>query len=82
MLGAVANNGTGVSGVAPGVRYAGLRLTADYTTDAEEADALGHARESIDVYSNSWGPEDDGKRLEGPGWQTLGAGNASLSLKS
>jgi subtilisin-like proprotein convertase family protein len=59
-------NGTGITGAAP---YAGLighrLLGAD--TDANEADALSRNNDLIDIYSNSWGPADDGKRLDGPG---------------
>ena len=32
----------------------------------EEATALSYARDIIDVYSNSWGPGDDGKIIMGP----------------
>lgn len=30
------------------------------TTDAQEADALGHMDQDIMISSNSWGPSDDG----------------------
>lgn len=36
-------------------------------TDLVEAQSLRHARDYIDIYSSSWGPEDDGKTVEGPG---------------
>jgi hypothetical protein len=35
--------------------------------DAVEARALGLNPEHIDIYSASWGPEDDGKTVDGPG---------------
>lgn len=35
--------------------------------DAVEAKALGLNPDHIDVYSASWGPEDDGKTVDGPG---------------
>lgn len=35
--------------------------------DAVEAKALGLNPEHIDIYSASWGPEDDGKTVDGPG---------------
>lgn len=35
--------------------------------DAVEARALGLNPEIIDIYSASWGPEDDGKTVDGPG---------------
>ncbi|QTA88490.1 S8 family serine peptidase [Desulfonema magnum] len=52
---------------------AGLRLIAKENTDAEEAKSLSYQRDDIHIYSNSWGPEDDGTRLEGPGPLTLEA---------
>lgn len=52
---------------------AGLRLIAGPTTDADEAAALTHHYDSIHIFSNSWGPKDDGLRLEGPGPLTLTA---------
>lgn len=35
--------------------------------DAVEAKALGLNPEHIDIYSASWGPEDDGSTVDGPG---------------
>jgi len=35
-------------------------------TDAEEAKALSHERDYIDIYSNSWGPGDKGFEVVGP----------------
>ena len=35
--------------------------------DYVEAKALSYRRNYIDVYSASWGPEDDGKTVDGPG---------------
>lgn len=54
-------------GVAYRARLAGIRLIAAETTDALEARALAHAAQANDVYSCSWGPTDDARRLEGPG---------------
>lgn len=36
-------------------------------TDRIEAEALSFALDHIDIYSASWGPNDDGKTVEGPG---------------
>jgi subtilisin-like proprotein convertase family protein len=66
-------NGVGVSGAAPFAGLAGLRLIAAATTDQQEANALAHQRQNIDVYSNSWGPVDDGLTLDAPGPLTLAA---------
>jgi len=35
--------------------------------DAVEARALSLNPDHIDIYSASWGPEDDGKTVDGPG---------------
>ena len=35
--------------------------------DSMEAQALEFRREKIDIYSSSWGPVDDGKKMDGPG---------------
>ena len=36
-------------------------------TDEVEARALSMNPNHIDIYSASWGPEDDGKTVDGPG---------------
>jgi furin len=55
-------------GVAP---RAGLSavviLQSGSVSDAVEARAITHALEVNDIYSNSWGPVDDGRRKEAPG---------------
>ncbi|MFD0893904.1 S8 family serine peptidase [Luteolibacter ambystomatis] len=67
------NNGTGVSGTAPEATLTGMRLIAASTTDSQEADAMGWHNEVIAIKSNSWGPDDDGETLEGPGTLTQAA---------
>ncbi len=64
---AVGNDGNGVTGAAMDADLAGLELISCGNTDSMEADALNYYPQSIDIYSNSWGPYDDGKRLEAPG---------------
>ncbi len=59
-------NNIGVSGAAPYARLVGFRLLGAGTDD-NEADALTRSNGIVDIYSNSWGPVDDGRRLEGPG---------------
>lgn len=59
-------NGLGVIGAAPETGLAGLRLLGA-ETDFNEFQAFSRNSTAISVYSNSWGPEDDGMRLEGPG---------------
>lgn len=36
-------------------------------TDAVEARSLSLYPQHIDIYSASWGPDDDGKTVDGPG---------------
>jgi hypothetical protein len=38
-----------------------------FVRDADEAAAMSWRNDVIGVYSNSWGPDDDGQTLEGPG---------------
>ena len=45
-----------------------LRLISyGLATDLQEAMALSHQSEVIQIYSNSWGPPDYGGRVDGPG---------------
>lgn len=61
------NNTTGVCGAAPEATLVGLRLIAGYVSDQQEADAMNYRNDIIQIKSNSWGPNDDGRTLEGPG---------------
>lgn len=36
-------------------------------SDTIEGSALGHALDKVDIVTCSWGPTDDGRRVEGPG---------------
>ena len=54
------HNGIGITGAAPNASLSGLRLIAAGTSDRTEANALVHALDDVDIYSNSWGPDDDG----------------------
>nr|CAD7264540.1 unnamed protein product [Timema shepardi] len=60
------NNHCGV-GVAYNVSIGGVRMLDGTVNDAVEARALGLNPDHIDIYSASWGPEDDGKTVDGPG---------------
>lgn len=78
------NHGTRVGGVAAarddgstcgvGAAYraslSGIRLIAGPITDSMEAQALTYNYYSNHIFNNSWGPLDDGERLEGPGTLT------------
>lgn len=38
-----------------------------FVNDRIEGTALGFAHNLVDIYSASWGPNDDGKTVDGPG---------------
>lgn len=44
----------------------GVRMLDGEVTDAVEARSLGLNPDHIHIYSASWGPEDDGKTVDGP----------------
>ena len=50
----------------------GIKILSNYygATDMLEALALSHREDYIEIYSNSWGPSDDGETVEGPGMLT------------
>ncbi len=55
-------------GVAPRASLSAVViLQSGSVSDAVEARAITHALEVNDIYSNSWGPVDDGRRKEAPG---------------
>jgi len=59
-------NGIGITGVAPTAQFTAIRLTAGVVGDRQEAQALSHQSQHIDIYNNSWGPG-DGFGLIAPG---------------
>ena len=67
------NNSVGICGVAPEATLVGLALIAAPAADDQEAAAMLHSNQVIQVKNNSWGPEDDAQRLEGPGLLTSAA---------
>ena len=54
-------------GVAFNASIGGVRMLDGTVNDAVEARALSLNPDHIDIYSASWGPEDDGKTVDGPG---------------
>jgi len=54
-------------GVAFNASIGGVRMLDGLVNDAVEARSLSLNPSHIDVYSASWGPEDDGKTVDGPG---------------
>ncbi|CAK9296084.1 unnamed protein product [Gordionus sp. m RMFG-2023] len=63
---AVANNSICIVGVAFRSKIGGVRMLDGDVTDEVEARALSLNPDYIDIYSASWGPDDDGKTLDGP----------------
>jgi len=64
---AVANNGICGVGIAYNASIGGVRMLDGVVNDAVEARALSLNPNHIDIYSASWGPEDDGRTVDGPG---------------
>lgn len=73
VIAASARNGECGVGVSFNAKLGGIRLFEDDhfdSTDAMEALALQHNQQHIDIYSCSWGPEDNGWTMDGPGQLT------------
>ena len=67
---AKSNNQCGVR-VAYECNLGGLKIDFNSSSDLQTADVLRHNSSYIDVYSNSWGPDDSGFSIGGPGHLTL-----------
>ncbi|NP_001090019.1 proprotein convertase subtilisin/kexin type 7 precursor [Xenopus laevis] len=65
-IAAVSNNSFCAVGVAFGSRIAGIRVLDGPLTDSMEAIAFNKHYQINDIYSCSWGPDDDGKTVDGP----------------
>ncbi|XP_028930614.1 proprotein convertase subtilisin/kexin type 7 isoform X3 [Ornithorhynchus anatinus] len=65
-IAAVPNNSFCAVGVAFGSRIAGIRVLDGPLTDSMEAVAFNKHYQINDIYSCSWGPDDDGKTVDGP----------------
>uniref|UniRef100_A0A8C2K4B3 Proprotein convertase subtilisin/kexin type 7 n=1 Tax=Cyprinus carpio TaxID=7962 RepID=A0A8C2K4B3_CYPCA len=65
-IAAVSNNSFCAVGVAYGSRVAGIRVLDGPLTDSMEAVAFNKHYQVNDVYSCSWGPDDDGRTVDGP----------------
>uniref|UniRef100_A0A8C8EZV8 Furin (paired basic amino acid cleaving enzyme) a n=1 Tax=Oncorhynchus tshawytscha TaxID=74940 RepID=A0A8C8EZV8_ONCTS len=63
---AMANNGICGVGVAYNAKIGGVRMLDGEVTDVVEAQSLSLNPQHIHIYSASWGPEDDGKTVDGP----------------
>uniref|UniRef100_A0A915D4A9 Uncharacterized protein n=1 Tax=Ditylenchus dipsaci TaxID=166011 RepID=A0A915D4A9_9BILA len=64
---AVAGNNVCGVGVAFHSKIGGVRMLDGPVSDSVEAASLNLNQHHIDIYSASWGPEDDGKTFDGPG---------------
>uniref|UniRef100_A0A673CDE4 Proprotein convertase subtilisin/kexin type 5a n=1 Tax=Sphaeramia orbicularis TaxID=375764 RepID=A0A673CDE4_9TELE len=67
MVAAAANNSQCTLGVSFHARIGGVRMLDGDVTDIVEAQSLSLRPQHIDIYLSSWGPEDDGTTLDGPG---------------
>uniref|UniRef100_A0A671VLW9 Proprotein convertase subtilisin/kexin type 5b n=1 Tax=Sparus aurata TaxID=8175 RepID=A0A671VLW9_SPAAU len=63
---ATANNSDCIVGIAYNARIGGVRMLDGDVTDMVEAKSLSLQPQHIDIYSASWGPDDDGKTVDGP----------------
>ena len=64
---AAGNNSLYVSGAAFGASVAGSNLISCSISDYLESQALSYENDYVDIYSNSWGPTDNGRTLKSPG---------------
>ncbi|XP_041465327.1 furin-like isoform X2 [Lytechinus variegatus] len=64
---AQANNSICSVGAAYNAGIGGVRMLDGDVTDAVEAQSLSLNPQIIDIYSASWGPDDDGQTVDGPG---------------
>ncbi|KAJ8939124.1 hypothetical protein NQ318_012364 [Aromia moschata] len=62
-----ANNGKCGIGIAFNAKIGGVKMLDGLVTDRIEGTALSYAQHLVDIYSASWGPNDDGKTVDGPG---------------
>ncbi|XP_044209297.1 proprotein convertase subtilisin/kexin type 7 [Thunnus albacares] len=65
-IAAVPNNSVCAVGVAYGSKVAGIRVLDGPLTDSLEAIAFNKHYQVNDIYSCSWGPDDDGHTVDGP----------------
>lgn len=62
-----ANNSQCAVGIAYDSKIGGVRMLDGEVFDAVEAASLSFNRSHIHIYSASWGPDDDGRVVDGPG---------------
>ena len=64
---AVANNSICSVGIAFNSGIGGIKMLDGDVTDSVEASSLGFNSDHIAIYSASWGPDDNGEVVDGPG---------------
>ncbi|XP_023326698.1 furin-like protease kpc-1 [Eurytemora carolleeae] len=64
---ATPNNSLCAIGIAFNAQIGGIRMLDGQVSDAVEARSLSFNPDHIHIYSASWGPNDDGKTVDGPG---------------
>ncbi|KAK9507794.1 hypothetical protein O3M35_007568 [Rhynocoris fuscipes] len=62
-----ANNIVCGVGIAYQAKLGGIRILDGPPSDLLESSALGYRMDLVDIFSNSWGPADDGKAMDQPG---------------
>lgn len=67
VVAAEADNSICCIGVAHDAKIGGVRMLDGDVTDAVEGQSLGLYQNYISIYSASWGPDDDGQTVDGPG---------------
>ncbi|XP_036711559.1 proprotein convertase subtilisin/kexin type 5 isoform X1 [Balaenoptera musculus] len=63
---AAANNSHCTVGIAFNARIGGVRMLDGDVTDMVEAKSVSFNPQHVHIYSASWGPDDDGKTVDGP----------------
>uniref|UniRef100_A0A0N4ZFP7 P/Homo B domain-containing protein n=1 Tax=Parastrongyloides trichosuri TaxID=131310 RepID=A0A0N4ZFP7_PARTI len=66
----IANNTKCGVGVAFNAKVGGIRMLDGEVNDRVEAEAITYANQVTDIFAASWGPNDDGRTVEGPGYLT------------
>ncbi|CAG5083466.1 Oidioi.mRNA.OKI2018_I69.PAR.g10383.t1.cds [Oikopleura dioica] len=59
-------NGVCIPGIAYNAKIGGIRMLDGDVTDLVEGQSIGHNPQYVDIYSASWGPDDDGETVDGP----------------
>ena len=65
IVAAEANNTICSVGIAFNAKIGGIRILDGNVIDALEAKALSHNRERTHIYSAAWGPDDNGRSVDG-----------------